>query len=468
MKTRYYKQVMITIAGLLIIASCKVTQTYKRPYVNARNLYRDSLSTDTGSMAAMPWRSLFADTVLQGLIQEGIDHNLNLQTAILKIAEADATLKESKAAYFPSLDAGISATKAKSSQAAQSFPAGLGIDLNTTTYQAQLSASWEVNVWGQLSSLKRQAIANFLESDASKRAVQTQLIADIANNYYTLLSYDKQLAITKQTVINRMNDVETNKTLLESNVVNGAAVVQSEANRYAAEITIPDLEQEIRTTENALCILLARAPGPIKRTKLDDQQPVNTLNAGLSTQLLRNRPDIQQAEFTFMAAFENTNVAHSYFYPTLTITAEGGLSTLKLKDLFNNSVFYNLVGGLTQPIFNKGQNKARYRIAKAQQLEAFNSYQQTILSAGQDVSNALYSYQKAIKKQELRKKELDALEKSVDYTRQLLTYSSATNYTDVLTSEQSLLAAQLSGVSDRLQQLQAIVNLYAALGGGWQ
>jgi len=465
MKTRYF---LLAVAGMLIAASCKVSQQYKRPNVTADNLYRDSSATDTNSMANLPWRSLFSDTVLQNLIQEGISNNLNLRTAVLKIAEANATLKEAKAAYFPTLSAGATVTKAKASQAAQTFPAGLGIDLNSTTYQAQLSASWTVNVWGQLSSLKRQAIAQFLESDASKRAVQTALVASIANYYYTLLSYDQQLAITQQTVKNDIQDVETNKSLLKADVVTGAAVVQSEANRYAAEITIPDLESEIRQTENALCILLGRAPGQIKRLTLAEQVPVETLNAGISTQLLKNRPDIQQSEFAFMAAFENTNVAHSYFYPTLTITAEGGFSTLQLKDFFNNSIFYNLVGGLTQPIFNQGQNKARYRIAKAQQLEAFNTYQQSILTAGQQVANDLFSYKQAVKKADLRKKELDALEKSVDYTKQLLTYSSATNYTDVLTSEQNLLAAQLAGVNDKLQQLQSVVNLYTDLGGGWK
>ncbi|WP_158996343.1 efflux transporter outer membrane subunit [Mucilaginibacter sp. L196] len=465
MKTRYF---LLAAAGLLIIASCNVSKHYKRPNVNAANLYRDSSAVDSSSIAALPWRSLFADTILQNLIQEGINNNLNLKTAILKIAEANATLKESKAAYFPTLSAGVSVTKAKASQAAQTFPAGLGIDLNTTTYQGDFSASWTVNVWGQLNSLKRQAIAQFLESDASKRAVQTALVADIANDYYALLSYDQQLAITQQTVKNDIQDVETNKSLLKADVVTGAAVVQSEANRYAAEITIPDLESNIRETENALCILLGRRPGSIKRLTMAEQIPIETLNAGLSTQLLKNRPDVQQSEFAFMAAFENTNVAHSYFYPTLTITAEGGLSTLQLKDLFNNSIFYNLVGGLTQPIFNQGQNKARYRIAKAQQLEAFNAYQQSILTAGQSVANDLFSYQQALKKAALRKKELNALEKSVDYTKQLLTYSSATNYTDVLTSEQSLLAAQLAGVNDKLQQLQAIVNLYTDLGGGWK
>lgn len=468
MTTKYYKYIALVFAGGMMVASCNVSKKYKRPDVVSSNLYRDSANTDTTSIADLPWRKLFADTVLQGLIQEGLNNNLDLRTAILKISESQATLRSAKLAYFPTLDAGVQVTKAKTSQASLNFPAGIGINLNTTTYQASLSASWELNIWGQLTSLKRQALANFLQSDASKRAVQTQLIANIANDYYNLLSLDQQLAITRQTVENRIKDVEAMKELKEGAVVNGAAVVQSEANRYAAEVTIPDIQQSIRETENALCILLARAPGPVKRTSLAEQQPVTDLKAGLSTQLLRNRPDVQSSEFAFRSAFENTNVAHSYFYPKLTITAEGGLSSLQLKNLFDNSIFYNLISGLTQPIFNQGQNKARYRIAQAQQLEAFNTFQQTILTAGQEVSNALYSYQNAVSKQETRKMQLAALEKSVDYTKELLRYSSATNYTDVLTSEQSLLAAQLSGVNDKLQQLQAIVNLYQALGGGWK
>jgi multidrug efflux system outer membrane protein len=468
MTIKYHQYILgLALGGLLTFASCNVSKKYERPNVKADKLYRDSLATDTVSMANMPWRSLFSDTTLQSLIQEGIDHNLNLQTAVLKITEAQATLQQSKLAFLPSLEAGVQATKSKASQAALNFPAGIGINLNTTTYQASLTASWEVNVWGQLSSLKRQALANFLQSDASKRAVQTQLIADIANNYYNLLALDRQLAITEQTVKNRITDVETMKALKEGAVVNGAAVVQSEANRYAAEVSLPDLKQSIRETENALSILLARAPGPIKRNSLTAQQPVAALNIGLSAQLLRNRPDVQSAEYAFRSSFENTNVAHSYFYPSLAITATAGLSTLQLKNFFSNSIFYNLVGGLTQPIFNRGQNKARYKIAQAQQQEYLNSFQQTLLTAGQEVSNALYSYENAVSKQQTRAKQIEALEKSVSFTRELLRYSSATNYTDVLTSEQSLLAAQLSGVNDRLQELQAIVNVYRALGGGW-
>ena len=283
-----------------------------------------------------------------------------------------------------------------------------------------------------------------------------------------MLALDKELDITTQTLQNRIKDVETMKTLKEAAVVNGAAVVQSEANRYAAEVAIPDIKRSIRETENALDVLLGRAPGPINRGKLDDQKPITDLQTGVSSQLLKNRPDVQQAEYGFRSAFENTNVAHAYFYPSFTITASGGFSNLTLKDFFVNSIFYNIAAGLTQPIFNQGINKARLKTAQAQQKEAMYNYQKTVLTAGSEVSNALYAYQSAKEKDDARSKQIAALVKAVDYTQQLLRYSSATNYTDVLTSEQSLLAAQLSGVNDRLQQLQAIVNLYRALGGGWR
>jgi NodT family efflux transporter outer membrane factor (OMF) lipoprotein len=331
-----------------------------------------------------------------------------------------------------------------------------------------LSTSWEADIWGKLSSAKRSAYATLLQTDAAKRAVQTQLIANIANTYYNLLALDKQLAITLQTIKSRTNNVATMKALKEGAKVNGAAVVQSEANLYAAEVTIPDLKRSIRETENALNILLARAPGSILRSDLDSQSAYSNLETGVSAQLLQNRPDVQAAEFSFRAAFENTNVAKTYFYPALTLTASGGLSSLQLKDFFNNSVFYNLVGGLTQPIFAKGQNKVRLTTAQAQQQQAFYTFQQTLLTSGQEVSNALYAYETATEKETTRAKQIASLTKAVDFTQELLRYSSATNYTDVLTSEQSLLAAQLSGVSDKLQKLQAVVNLYRALGGGWK
>ncbi|MDP9076074.1 MAG: efflux transporter outer membrane subunit [Bacteroidota bacterium] len=465
---RSYIKYTLLIALLSATLSCKITKTYKQPDLNTNDLYRGKSTTDTTTIATLPWEKLFADTVLQALIHEGLFNNLNLKIAVQKIYEAQAALGQSKAALLPSLSANASATRSKQSAASLNYPPGTTISTLTTSYQLGLSTSWEADIWGKLSSAKRVAFNNLLQTDAAKRAVQTQLIADIANNYYTLIALDKELDITVRTLQNRIKDVETMKALKEGAVVNGAAVVQSEANRYAAEVAIPDLKRSIRETENALDILVGRQPGALNRAKLDEQKPVDSLQTGIPSQLLKNRPDVQQAEYTFRSAFENTNLARTYFYPSLTITASGGWSNLQLKDFFVGSVFYNVAAGLTQPIFNQGINKARLKTAQAQQLEALYSFQQTLLVAGQEVSNALYAYQSSTEKTGARSKQIAALTKAVDYTQELLRYSSATNYTDVLTSEQNLLAAQLDGVNDRLQQLQAVVNLYRALGGGWR
>lgn len=463
-----FKYILLFTLLFGVLSSCKITKTYNRPTVSTNGLYRDQQLNDTATIAAMPWQSLFADTILRSLIQEGLNNNLDLKTAVQRIVEAQATLQQSKAAFYPSLSGNAGVTRSKQSSAGLNYPAGVSINTLTTNYQAGITSSWEADVWGKLSSTKRAALANFLQTDAAKRAVQTQLIADIANNYFTLLALDKQLEITLETLKNRIKDVETMKELKAGAVVTGAAVVQSEANRYAAEVSIPDLKRSIRETENVLDILLSRPPGPINRSNLMSQKIVAELQTGIPAQLLNNRPDVQQSEYSFRAAFENTNVAKAYFYPSFTITASGGLSTLQLKDFFVNSIFYNIAAGLTQPIFNQGLNKARLRTAQAQQQEALNSFQKTLLVAGQEVSNALYAQQTALEKQDARNKQIIALQKAVDYTQELLRYSSATNYTDVLTSEQNLLSAQLSGVNDRLQELQAVVNLYRALGGGWK
>ena len=468
MTKRYLIYTIITLLTTAAFYSCKVTKPYEQPGIITQNLYRGQTGTDTLTIASMQWEQLFADTILQNLIREGLTNNLNLKTAIQKIAEAQAALGQAKGAFIPSFSGNANVTHSRQSVAALNFPPGLDISTVATTYQIGLSSSWEADVWGQLKSAKKSALANLLASDAAKRAVQTQLIADIANNYYSLLALDKQLEITRQALEYRKKDFETMKALKEADVVNGAAVVESEANRYEAEVAIPDLKRSIRETENALDLLLGRPPGPVNRDKLDAQHPITGLQTGIPAQLLQNRPDVQQAEFAFRAAFENTNAARTYFYPQFTITASGGFSNLTLKDFFVNSVFYNIAAGLTQPIFNQGINKARLKTAQAQQMEALNNFQQSLLTAGSEVSNALYAYQTGVEKDTSRTKEITALTKAVDYTQQLLRYSSATNYTDVLTSEQALLAAQLNAVGDKLQQLQAIVNLYHALGGGWK
>jgi outer membrane protein TolC len=295
------------------------------------------------------------------------------------------------------------------------------------------------------------------------------LVASIATDYYALQAYDEQLRITLATVENRREDVKTTQALKDADVLTGAAVMQSQAGLYSVEVTIPDIRQNIRQTEDAICVMLGRNPGPIARDSLYDT-PVNTdLRMGLPVQLLANRPDVQEAEFQLRNAAELTNVARTYFYPALTITGEGGLSSNTLAQFFNASaLFGNIIGGLTQPIFQNGLNRQRLEVAKGQQQEYLLTFEKTILTAGQEVSDALFNYQTATDKTTTRAKEIHFLQKSVDYTKELMRADAKANYTDVLTSEQNLLAAQLEGVDDRLQQLQAVATLYTSLGGGWR
>lgn len=460
---------ILILAAAALLSACSVTKKYERPTtLKTEQLYRDQNSSDTTTIADMPWQSVFKDEKLNALIQKGLDQNLNLKNAIENIVQSRASLRQSKLAYYPTLQLDANATHTKQSEAGLNFPPGININTLTTTYKLGLSTSWEADIWGKLSSSKRAALASYLATDAAKQAVQTQLISDIANNYFLLLAYDKQLEITEETLATRIKNVETIKDLKEGAIVTGAAVVQSEANQHAAEVLIPDLKQNIRETENAINILLGQASGPIERGKLGTQIIPENISIGMPSQLLENRPDVRQAEFNFRVAFESTNLAKTYFYPSLTLTASGGFSNLQLKDFFDNSIFYSILGGLTQPIFNQGKNKLRLTTAQSQQLQAYNTFQQRLLIAGQEVSNALYSYEMAVSKEDSRAKQIAALEKAVDFTEQLLEYSSATNYTDVLTSQQNLLAAQLSGVNDNLQKLQAVVDLYRALGGGWK
>jgi multidrug efflux system outer membrane protein len=448
------------LLALLAITACKVTKPYNRAQnIGGNGLYRDTTVTDTSTIANIPWRQFFADTVLQHLIQEGIDHNLDLGIAAARIHEAEANFRQSKEAFYPSLLANASGALQK----APGTP-------STRTYEAYLSSSWQVDLWGKLRSTKKAQLAALLQSDAYRRDVQTQLVTSIASDYYTLQAYDQQLQITLATVENRKEDVTTTKALKDADVLTGAAVMQSQAGLYSVEVTIPDIRQNIRQTENAISLLLGRNPGGIPRDSLYQDTIVNTdLRLGLPMQLLANRPDVQEAEFQLRYYSELTNVARTYFYPALTITAEGGLSSNTIAHFFDASAFFgNIIGGLTQPIFQNGLNRQRLEVAKNQEQEFLLSFEKSLLTAGQEVSNALFNYQSATEKIQTRAHEINFLQKSVDYTKELMKADAKANYTDVLTSEQNLLSAQLAGVDDHLQQLQAIVTLYTSLGGGWK
>ena len=446
---------------IIFMSSCKVLQPYKQPDIaSEEKLFRDLATTDSTNIADVPRRSLFTDKLLQNLIEEAINNNPDLQIAITRMKKAEANLKQSKAALFPTLNANAAATFQSNTVLLPGIP---------SMYQLYGTTSWEADIWGRLRSAKRADLSLFLESEAYKRAIQTQLIANVADSYYTLLSLDSKLQVTEKTIENRNSDVETMKLMKDNDLVTGADLVQSQANLYSAKVTIPEIKQSIYETENALSILLGRNPGPITRSSLNEQEISADLRTGIPAQLLANRPDVQEAEYQFRYGFEMTNVARKYFYPSLIISATGGITATDLSQMFNgSSVFWNLIGGLTQPIFNQGQNKQRLSIARANQKEYLIAFKQTLLTAGQEVANAMHGYQTATEKITLRASQIDYLEKSVNYTMELLKYTSSTNYTDVLTSEVNLLSAQLNSINDKLQQLQAVVSLYQSLGGGWK
>lgn len=463
MKTFTYKIPVLLLLAALGTSSCKVTKTYQQPIKTVPAAYRSSETTDTLNMASMKWSSIFTDPILHELIKEGLAANLDLKIAVERINQSKALFRKSKAAYLPDLNANAGIKQSK-----LSYPQGFGIFSSNTQYDFGISSNWELDIWGKLGSAKRSAMAELLASDAAKRAVQTQLIADIANHYYDLVILDEQLLLTRKTALNRSQDAATIKLLFENSILNGVAVVQSEANYYEAELSVPDLEQQIREKENALAVLLARKPGPIQRNALAQQQLVYDLKPGIPAQLLAHRPDVQQAEYSFRAAFENSNLARTQFYPGLNITAMGGFSSFSLKDwLSKGSLFGNIAGGLMQPILNKGQNKAGLTIALSKQQQALHTFELSLLKASQEVSDALSAYQAAAQKEEKRGKQLKALTLAVEFNKELLNNSKNTNYTDVLAAEQNLLTAELKGINDQSQKLHAVVNLYRALGGGW-
>ena len=454
---------ILTTGVLFVLFACSAPQHFQRETFDTIGLYGPSATTDTSSIANKPWQELFPDTYLQQLILEGLKNNPDLGIAVHKVIEAEAYLSQSKAAFLPNLSLGINGSYTRNPETL--YPQG---PVDTRSYQLGGAASWEVDLWGKLSSSKRAILARVLASEAGKKEVQTRLISIIATNYYNLMGLDAKLSITRQTVKNDIELVETIKMLKKSGIVTGAAVVQSEAVRYAAEVTIPDLEQQIRETETALCIVLGRNPGSIERGKLTDQIQTSVLKIGVPANLLDNRPDVMQAGYGVMMAYEITNNARANFYPALTLTASTGFVATAISHFFDPITFAStIVAGLAQPVFNQKINLTRLKVAKEQQQEALINFKNILLIAGGEVQNALGTYESAMKKIELRKLQIAALLKSVDYTKQLLIYGSA-NYTEVLTAQTSLLSAQLSSINDHLQQLNAAVSLYRAVGGGWK
>jgi len=457
---------LLLIVVAITMQSCFVAKDYTRPELEeTENLFRtDNLPTDSLSMADISWKDLFSDSYLQQYINEGLQNNLDIRTAIQQILVTEAYLKQGKAGYLPTVSATAQMTHQELSGNSQFGSLFSSLD----QYELSGSLSWEADIWGKIRSNKRASEATYLQSVAAHQAVKTQLVSSIATTYYQLLALDAQLKVTEETVTARDSSVITIKALKDAGQVNQVAVDQNIAQYNNAKALLVDLKASIFKTENALNLLLGRSSQHIQRGSLENQNFDADIKVGVPATLLSNRPDVIASEYGLINAFELTNVARSNFYPSLTLTANSGFQSLELDQLLDaNSLFATLVGGLTQPIFNQRRIKTQHEVAKAQQEQALLAFKNTLLTAGNEVSNALYDYEAETEKFEYRQNEVEALRNAESNSEELLKNGYA-NYLDLLTARQSALSAELNLIDNKLQQMLSVINLYEALGGGWK
>lgn len=452
------KKIIISLTTAVLVSSCGIYSKYKPVSEVPDNLYglTDSTATaDTNSLGNLSWQEVFTDPQLQVLITTGLHNNTDLQTAHLKVKEAEASLLSARLSYLPSFALAPEGS-------VSSFNHGKA----TKTYTLPVAASWEIDVFGRLTNTKRRSKAAYLQSKEYARAVQTQLIANIANSYYTLLMLDAQYEITQATEANWKESVGATRAMKKAGMVTEAGLAQTEATYYQIHTTLLDLREQINQVENALSLLLAVPPQKIRRGRLADQQLPESFSLGIPLQLLSNRPDVKSAELSLAQALYTTNTARSAFYPSIVLNGSTGWTNNAGTLLTNpGKLIATAVGSLTAPLFNRGQNIAQLRIAKAQQEEAGLAFTQTLLNAGSEVNDALMQYQTAIEKTTWYAQQVSALETAVKSTRLLMKHGNTT-YLEVLTAQQTLLSAQLNQVSNRFTEIQGIIYLYRALGGG--
>ena len=459
------KGVALTLV-FLSLQSCFVAKDYTRPetVVESQNFRTDKLPQDSLSMATVSWKEIFTDPILQGYITEGLTNNMDIRIALKQIAIAEAYVKQGKAGYFPTLNGTARVTHQELAKSVR-IP---GQNPSVDQYEVSGGLSWEADIWGKIRSAKRASDATYLQTVAAHQAVKSRLIANIAATYYQLLALDEQIRVTEETIGTRTKGLETTIALKDAGNVTEVGVKQTEAQLYTAQAILIDLKAQSRLIENTLSILLGSAPREMNRNTLANQSIDIPLDTGFPSQLLSNRPDVMAAEYSLVNAFELTNVARSSFYPALTLSANGGFLSFDLDNVFSvNSLFASVVGGLTQPIFNSRKIRTQYEVSQAQQEQALLQFKYALLIAGKEVSDAMYSIEAASEKIAIKEKENDAYNLATNYSEELLDNGLA-NYLEVLTAQERALSSSLDLVAAKNNRLQAIVDLYEALGGGWR
>lgn len=448
---------IVAVTAVMVFGGCSIYSHYSRPDdISTEGLFGENVSTvDSTSIASIGWREFFTDPQLQELIEYGLQNNIDLKVAESRIIEAESALRTARLSYYPSF-----------SFSPQGTLSTYNFDGWGKKYELPVDISWEVDVAGRLFNKKNKARVAYEQSLVNRRSVQTQLISAIANSYYTLLMLDSQLEVSRSTSANWRENVRIMKAMKEAGMTNEASVSQTEANSCSIDASLFDLERQISQVENSLSLILGDAPHSIPRGRLDQQKIRTELLVGVPAQLLANRPDVQGAELDLAQAYYTTNLARAAFYPSVNLGGTLGWTNSAGSALTNPGQFLlSFVGGLVQPIFNAGSNRAQLKIAQAQQEQAKLAFVQALLSAGSEVNDAIMQCQTARNKTDVRKRQIVALESAVVSTQQLMRHGEST-YLEVLTAQQNLLQAQLSQIADRFEGIQGMINLYQALGGG--
>ncbi|GAT63460.1 efflux transporter, outer membrane factor OMF lipoprotein, NodT family [Paludibacter jiangxiensis] len=467
MKKNIYS--VFVLSGMIAFCACSV-QKYNSPgMAGYKTVFRDSINGDTAkNSAAIAWKDFYDDPYLQKLITEALDSNLNIRMAIVKLNQAAQSVKQSNAAFLPTLNAGVSGTLSDNSKYGNTMPAA---HPPFTDLKLSLSSSWEIDVWNKLSSAKKAQQALYLQQQSTVNAVKTQIVANVASAYYQLIMLDKQKLITNRSIDSYTKYLETVKSLKKSAQATEVAVLQAKAQLATAKAYLPQIEASIANYENYLCVLLGKAPAVIDRsTQIDLMAFHNELLAvGLPVQLLSNRPDVKTAELVLRAAHEQFNVATSAMYPQFILSGVVGSDAKGITNWFNlpSSLFWNAIAGLTQPVLNGRTLKTQKEIARLQEESALLNFKQSLLTAGNEVSNALASIRYSTQQAGFQKEQVDALKKAYEYSQELLVNGYAT-YLEVLSAQNSVLSSELALYNTYNTIVQQKITLYRALGGGWR
>jgi len=462
MKHLIFKYFNFLIAATLL-SSCGLYNTYERPGVNATGLIRDVvIDTDTlqvnsdENFGQLPWREVFTDPQLQSLIEKALENNTDLRNAALNVKMMEDMLQVAKLAYLPSVAIAPQGTISRVQMDGATA---------TKTYQLPVSASWNVDLFGNILSQKRSAQVKLLATRDYQVAVRTKIICGIANLYYTLMMLDEQLAIVTDMESLVKETWDMMKLQMELGRARSTSVQSAESSYYSVQAQAVDLRRQIREMENSMSLLLNEAGHKIERGSFYNQSLPQKFSAGVGIQLLSNRADVHAAEMSLAQCFYDVETARSRFYPSISVSGTA-MFTNNLGAVVNPGKWLlSAVGSLTQPVFQHGQIVAGLKVAKAQEEQAFNTWQNLVLKAGNEVSNALLLYNSSDEKSQLEAKQVEVLTKNVEDTKQLYT-SKGSTYLEVIQAETSLLNARISKVSDDFSKMQAVVNLYQALGGG--